>query len=56
MQDRIVQQDTYSKKDNRLFTNIKEAKDENCEQNINLKMDKERVEQIKIVRSHRLGV
>ncbi len=67
MKDRIVQLGSYyipivRETDNLLFTNIKDAKDENCEQNVgsllesNLEMDKERVDQIKILCCHKLGV
>ena len=61
MNNRLVQQDTYSRKDNLLFANVEEVIDENCEHRvrsileINLKMNKDSVANIKIVRFHRMG-
>jgi len=61
LQNSIVQQDIYSRRENLLFNNIPENEDEHCLQKLvkvfieNLKMDEDRVKQIQIVRCHHLG-
>ena len=57
----LIQQDAYSRRDNLLFENVPESPQEDCCDVMkklfveSLKMDQNTVEQMKIVRCHRLG-
>ena len=61
LNDSIIQQDTYSRRDNLLFECVPEAPKEDCADIMkkffveSLNMSPDRVAQIKIVRCHRLG-
>ncbi len=61
LRDSIIQQETYTRRDNLLFDIIPEVDNEDCEMCIreffvkDLKMDKAEVDRIKTVRCHRLN-